>query len=276
MAHAVDQARMVEGLPVQEAVQIMSDLVLVRPVLYLRLHILKHLDHLDVRAAVAGALQGTDGRGHDGIGIRQGGGDHMGGEGGIVSAAVLHVEDHADIQDPRLQRRKLAVRAKDMEDIFRHGAFRERLVDEQAVAVMVMAVGLIAVNGQHRTEADELQALTQHIGKGNIIGPVVIGVERQDASCQCIHHILAGGFHDNVADEAGGKASVVDEKFFKFREFFLIGKLVEQEEICNLFVTEPAVLMETGYQIVHFVAPVKKPPVAGNRLPVHHFCGPYI
>ena len=67
------------------------------------------------------------------------------------------------------------------------------------------------------------------------------------------------------------EASVVDEKFFKFREFFLIGKLVEQEEICNLFVTEPAVLMETGYQIVHFVAPVKKPPVAGNRLPVHHF-----
>ena len=91
MAHAVDQSCVVEGLPVKEPAQINGYLLLVGPVPDLLFHFLEHLNHLDVGAAVAGALQGTDGGCNDRIGIRQGRGDDVGGEGGVVTAAVLHM-----------------------------------------------------------------------------------------------------------------------------------------------------------------------------------------
>lgn len=67
-------------------------------------------------------------------------------------------------------------------------------MDEKAVSVMVMAVGLIAVDAQDREKSDELDALAQHVGKGGIVRPVVVGIKSEDASGQRIHHILAGGF----------------------------------------------------------------------------------
>ena len=149
-------------------------------------------------------------------------------------------------------------------------------MDKKALSVVIMTVRLIAVDGEHRAEADELQTLTQNVGKRYIVGSVIIGIERQDASCQCIHHILAGGFHDNVSNEAGGKTTVKDEQLFEFREFFSGGKLVEQKQICNFFIAEPVIPAETGYQVIHFISAVKESAVAGNRFSIHHFCGAYI
>ena len=60
----------------------------------------------------------------------------------------------------------------------------------QAVAVMIVAVGLVAVDGQHRAEADELQALTQDVWQGNIVCTVVVGIQGQNAAGEGIHHIL--------------------------------------------------------------------------------------
>ncbi len=81
-------------------------------------------------------------------------------------------------------------------------------MDKKALAVMIMAVCLIAIDGQKRKHADELQALTQYIGQRNIVSSFVVGIQRKDASCQCIHHIAAGRFHDDISDKAGGKGTV--------------------------------------------------------------------
>ena len=78
---------------------------------------------------------------------------------------------------------------------------------------MVMAVCLVPVNGKHGAKTDQLQALAQDVGQGNVVRPVVIGIQRQYAAGQSIHHILAGSFHDNVADKAGRKAAIGGEEF---------------------------------------------------------------
>ena len=69
-----------------------------------------------------------------------------------------------------------------MQDILRSGKTWIRLVDEEAFAIMVVAVSLIAINRQQGKQADQLQALAQHIGKGNIISPVIIGIQSQNTS----------------------------------------------------------------------------------------------
>ena len=88
----------------------------------------------------------------------------MGGEGGVISAAVLHVKDQHKIQNPGFQLRIFAVGPENVKDILRRGKAGHRGMDEKAVSVMVMAVGLIAVDAQDREKSDELDALAQQCG----------------------------------------------------------------------------------------------------------------
>lgn len=74
-----------------------SDQFLSGPIFYLFLHILKHLNNLNVGAAVAWTFQGADGCCNGRIGICQGGCDNMGGKGGIISAAMLHMQNKCNV-----------------------------------------------------------------------------------------------------------------------------------------------------------------------------------
>ena len=121
VAHAVDESRPVEGPLVQQVLQVASHLVLVLPVPNGALHVLKHLDDLDVGPPVARALEGGQGGGHAGIGVGGRGGDHMGGEGGVVAPAVVSVEDQADVQHMGLPEGVGGIGPEQSEDVLRGG-----------------------------------------------------------------------------------------------------------------------------------------------------------
>ena len=97
------------------------DLVLVGPVLHAGLDVLKHPHHFDVGAAVLGTFEGGQRCGHTGVGVGSRGGDHMGGKGGVVAAAVLRVEHEADIQNVGLPEGVGGVGAEQREDVLRCG-----------------------------------------------------------------------------------------------------------------------------------------------------------
>ena len=61
----------------------------------------------------------------------------MGGEGGIVSAAMLHMKDHADIQNSRLQRRVGAVRTQNMQDVFSQDVYKRQLLELDYVTSVI-------------------------------------------------------------------------------------------------------------------------------------------
>ena len=97
MAHAVDQAGVVKGLLMQQLFQVILHRVLVAVIGDMFLHIVEHFDDLNVGAAVLGSLQRSQGRRDGGISIGAGGGDHVGGKGRVVSAAVLRVEHQGKV-----------------------------------------------------------------------------------------------------------------------------------------------------------------------------------
>ncbi len=132
-----------------------------------------------------------------------------------------------------------------------------RLMDIKAVAVVVMAVCLIAVNGKHRAEADQLQALAQYIRQGDVIRPVVVGVKGQDRTGQRVHHIFTGRFHDNVTDKTGRQASVGRKEFGKRSQFFQRRQLVKKQKIGDFIETETVIGADAPDQIFHIIAPVK-------------------
>ena len=151
----------------------------------------------------------------------------MGGEGGVISSSVLHVQYQSDVQNLCFQLGVRTVRTEDMENVFRCGKLRLRRVDVKTLPVMVMAVGLVGVHGQHGEEGDELQGLAQYVGQGNVVRPVIIGVERQDAAGQSIHHIFAGRFHNNIPHEMGGKRAVGGQESGKCFQLFFVRQIAE-------------------------------------------------
>ena len=70
----------------------------------------------------------------------------MSGKGGVITSAMFHMKNHTDIKNSGFQRSIGTVRTKNVQNVFRHGSFRHRLMDKEAVAVMIMAVSLVTIN----------------------------------------------------------------------------------------------------------------------------------
>ena len=59
MSHTIDQTSLIKGFFMKETLEICSHRILIFPVLDFLLHILEHLDNLDVGTAVLWSFEGT-------------------------------------------------------------------------------------------------------------------------------------------------------------------------------------------------------------------------
>ena len=272
VAHPVNQALVVEGFFIEELVQVAPDFFFILEVGHIGLQVVHHFHHLDVGAAVLGALEGRQGRRDDGIGVGTRGGDHPGGEGGVVPAAVFHVEHQGDVQDPGFQVGVFLVRTEHEQDVFSGGQIGVGPVDVQAFVVDVVVVGLIAVHSHHGELADQGHALAQHVVQGGVGDPVVVGGQGQHAAGHGVHQVLAGGLHDDVPGEVGGKGPGGHQHFVEADDLFLGGQLPKEEQVGD-FLVAVALALEALDQVDDVVAPVPETAVARDFFPVYHLKG---
>ena len=161
--HAVDEPRAVERLFVEHFRKVVFELSLVK-IGHVRLDVVEHLAHFDVRAAVFGSFEGAEGSCDGGICIRSRRGDDVRRESGVVAAAVFRVEHEAHIQRFCFEFRVAFVGTHEAEEVLCGAEFRLRLVNYQAAVRMVVRVNLVAVGGEQRELREQLYALTQDVG----------------------------------------------------------------------------------------------------------------
>ena len=141
---------------------------------------------------------------------------------------------------------------------------------------MVVCICLIAVDRKHWKQGNKLQTLTQYIFQGSIVCPVIVRIKCQDTSCQCIHHITARGFHDNVTDKAGRQGTVKAKQIFKFGKLLCIRKGIKQKQVSHFFKTKTTVCGKSFDEILYIIPPVKQFAVCRNLFSVYNFIGTYI
>ena len=141
---------------------------------------------------------------------------------------------------------------------------------------MVMAVSLITVDGQKWEQADQLQTLAEHIGQGYVVGPLIVGIQRQNAPGKGIHHIAAGRLHDNIPHKAGGQRTVAGEQGTELFELGSVGKLVEQKKIGDFLKAEAVSPGEAVHQILYVIPAVKEASMLRHLHTVHDFLGAHI
>ena len=118
VADAIHEAALVEDLALDDAAQPLGDLLLVLPVGDVLLEEGDHVADLEVGATVLGTLQGADAGRDGGEGVRAGGGRHTHREGGVVTAAVLGMQDEQQVERAGVQLR-IVRSLKHIEEILR-------------------------------------------------------------------------------------------------------------------------------------------------------------
>ena len=234
--------------------------------------VLHHFHDLDVGAAVLGTLQGGHGRRDGGIGVGARRGDDPGGEGGIVAAAVLHVENQRRVQDLCLRGGVFFVGAEHHQKVFRCGKGRVRPVNDHAVHIFIVIVGVVSVNGQQRELGNQLDALPEGIADAGVDGAFVIGRQGENAPGHGVHDVLAGGFHDDVPGEVGGKGSALAQQCPEFLRGGAVRQLPHKQKVGDFLVAKLR-FPEGADQVFHPVAPVPELTVAGKFFSVHDFGG---
>ena len=117
---------------------------------------------------------------------------------------------------------------------------------------------MIRIYRKHGEYGNKLQALTEHVGDRDIIGRIVIGIEREHATGENIHHITAGGLHNNVANEAGRQRAVCAELRRESRELLLCGKGAEKKEIYALLKAVALILIKALGKVLYVDAAIAK------------------
>ena len=110
VAQAVDQTGPVVSLLPEHPHQVFVYLLVVLPVLDLVAEMLEHVGHHHVGAAVEATLQGADARGDGRVDVCLRGTRHANGEGRVVTTAMLGLDDHQQVQHPRLHGRIIAAK----------------------------------------------------------------------------------------------------------------------------------------------------------------------
>ena len=262
VADAVDQAAAVEGALGEGILEIAADLRLARPVADVRLQVVDHLHDLDVRAAVARPLQRAE-RGRDGgIGVRPGRGDDVVCKGGVV-AAVVGVEDERRVERTGLQLGILLVGAQEVQDVLRH---RQLRIGDVQVEVMPLprAVGLVAVDGQLRRVRNQLQTLAQGVRQADVIGGVIVAVERQNGAGERVHHVAGRDLHDDVAHEAARQAAVIVQQTAELLELCRGRQFAEEQQVNRLLKAEALVPERAIHQLAHVVPAVVQHALTGD------------
>ena len=175
MSHSVNQDGSVEGFLAEHTVQEIRDLLVVLPIGDGRPELVKHAHDFEVRAAVARPLKRAQRSRDRRVGIRTRRRHDVGGEGRVVAAAVLGMQHERHVEYERLEFGEAAVRAQHVKEVLGGRVLRLRPVDDEALVVEFVEVGLVGVDGEHRELRDEVQALAQHVACRGAVG---VRVER--------------------------------------------------------------------------------------------------
>ena len=255
MAHTVDQALLVKGLPVHDLAQVIAHGVLIGGVSHMGAHIVHHVHDLDVGAAVFGAFQAGQCRRNDRVGIGPGGSDHAGGEGGVVAAAVFHVQQQGNVQNVGFQIGVLAVGPQHLQQVFRRGKFRFGPVNVHAAVALIVMVGVVAIDRQHGEYADQLDALFQLSLQVGLADIIIIAGQGEHTAGQRVHQVLAGGFHNDVPHKVGRKVPAFGKAILEGFQLLLVGQIPQQQKI-RRFLKGIALAPQAADQVIDVVTAV--------------------
>ena len=256
VAHTVDEAAAVACFLIEDLEEEGGQLVVVLGVFNVRLDAVEHLHHLQVCAAVTGALQSADAACDGGVGVGTRGGQNAGGKGGAVTAAMLGVDNQAQVKEVCLGLGVLLIRAEDAEEVLCGAEVIVGVMEGQGLIEEGVAVDRVGLGRNDGKPRHDLNGLAEHIVQGDLVGVIVVGVEGQHRALELVHDGAGGRLHDDVLSEAGGQTAEGRQEVVELSQLLLGGKVTEEEEEGCLLKAEAVLGSEVIDEVAEVVASV--------------------
>ena len=258
VAHAVNQAAAVTGFLADDLAQHLAHFAVILRVLHIGQDVIQLVHNFQVGTAVLGAFQGTDGRRDGCVCIGAGGGQHTGGKGGAVAAAVVCVNQQAQIQQACFLVGELLVCTVGAQNVLRSALPGDGVMEVHAFVVIHTALELVGVHHHGGQLGNQVDALGQDVGQAQIIGVLVIAVHRKHAARHLIHNVGGGRVHDHVVRKALGQFAVLINQLAEPGILFLGGQCAKQQQPHHFLKHEAVVLVGFGGQSVNINAAVNQ------------------
>ena len=256
------EAALVVGLLVEHTVEIGVNLIDVSPVLDLRLEVVKHIDDLDIGAAVEGALERTDAGCDGGVGVGASGTGDAYGEGRVVAAAVLRLYDKEEVKHAGFELG--IVHLEHVEEVLREAEIVLGMADVERAAVLGMAVDIVGVGDDGREAGDELDGLPHEVVSRDVVGIGVKCVHLQDAAGEDIHDVAALEV-DDVDEHLVVEGHIVIDELAEGRQFLLVGQFAREDEVGYLLKSEALFLEQRRHEVVELVSSVEELALNGHE-----------
>ena len=199
----------------------------------------------------------------------------MSSKGGVITTAMLSMENQCNIQNLSLQLCILAIRTQHQQNILSQGETSLRIADKQSLILTEVTVCMIGINSNLRKLGNQLQRLTQYIFRRNILRIVVVGVQSQYTALHGIHNIGISTLHNHVTDKTTAQLLHVSHNIEKSGQLIPVGKLAEDQQINNLFKAVTSAV-QTIDNILYIDALVKKLSVCRNPASINQLITVYI
>ncbi len=254
MAHAVNETCTVEGLLAHDLREVIGELALVFPVADVLLDLVLHRTHLVVRATVAGALQAANRSRIGGIRIGVGGRKHAAREGRVVTAAMLGMQRHHDVEHARLFGTELTVGTQHGKNRLGGVLTRDEGVDDHRA---VVEFRLLGIPGKHH---DARQTREQRNRRHHLVAQAAVfrifraGIQQQHRTREHIHDVDRDVACNQMLGEAVRQLALLVDGLFKKEQLFTRGQLAAHEKVGDLLETEAAFAKYVLHQVFDIVA----------------------
>ena len=129
-------------------------------------------------------------------------------------------------------------------------------MDIHAAAALIVVIGVVRVDREHREHGNQHQALPQDVGQTDVVRAFIVGGERQHAARQAVHHVVRRRFHDNVAREIGRQRAPLREQALEAAELLCVGQSAEQQQICDFLVALASLAHKALHELLDAYAAV--------------------
>ena len=133
----------------------------------------------------------------------------------------------------------------------------------QALAQVVVRLGLVAVDRVGREARDEADRLAQHVRDVGAVGVAVERVGGEHAARELVHHVGRRHAEDGVLLEPVGERALRVERGGELRELVLRGEVAHEKQEADLLEAEAALGLEAADDVADLDAAVEQAP--GDR-----------
>ena len=199
------------------------------------------------------ALQRTDSGRVSSIRIGIGRGKNTASEGGVVTATVLSVQRHHDVEHACFFRSELSVGTQHGKDGFGSGLSRNEAMHDHRLVVELRAHRVVREHHDARQARDQRDRRINLVDDVAILRVLVIGVEQQHRARQRVHDVVGRRAHDGRGGEAVGQLTLRVEHRDEAVQLVFGRQIAHQQQIGDLLVVETAAGVVDAQQVADLV-----------------------